>query len=489
MTDDTKTSAPADPKSDPNEGPGKGKQFFDLARKVGTTGNFDYAIDMYIEGLFREPSNLDEHKALRDVAMRRKISGAKSSGGLLGAFGGGPKPKYKGKSPKDAFLNNVFFLARDVGNMNAMLAIVRNADTLEYTDLVLWYGQMLRDANRTSKPKLEIYKEIAEIYAKHKEFKRACDVLSDAIQLKPEDMQLGSLLNEYAAKDAIEKGKFDQAESFRESIKDTASTRKLIEEENLVKSTEYLTESLAAAKADYEAKPMELQVINKYLKALQAMDQEEHENVAMEVARKAFEATKIGRLKEEIGTIRMKQFRRNLRMLQEALKANPGDKEMLRQYQELNKERLAYELGEFQERAERNPTDLIVKYELGRRYWDMKKYDEAIVAFQQAQAHPKHRVESMHLLGRSFLIQHMTPEAVETLKHAIDEYDLASTGDKRSKDLHYWYARALEENNQFAEAVDIYSKVVQWDIGYLDARKRMTDLRAKITQNSPPPAQ
>jgi tetratricopeptide (TPR) repeat protein len=474
--------------SDPNEGPGKGKAFFDRARSVASTGNFDYAIDMYIEGLNREPFNLEEHKALRDVAMRRKISGAKSSGGLFGAFGG-PKPKYKGKSAKEVLLNNVFFLARDVGNMNAMLAIVRNADVLEYQDLILWYGQMLREANRTTKPKLEIYIEIANIYAKYKEYVRACDILNDAIELKPEDADLGSMLNEYAAKDAMEKGKFEQAQSFRESIKDTANTRKLIEEDNLVKSAEYLQEALAKAKADYEAKPMELQVINKYLKALQAMDQEEYENIAIEVARKAFEATKIGRLKEEIGTIRMKQFRRNLRMLREGLKANPNDKELLRQYQELNKDRLNFELGEFQERADRNPTDLLVKYELGVRFWELKKYDEAIVSFQQAQAHPKHRVESMHFLGRSFLIQHMTPEAVETLKHSIDEYDLATTGDKKSKDLHYWYARALEENNQLAEAVEIYSRVVQWDIGYLDARKRMTDLRAKIAQNPPPPTQ
>jgi TolA-binding protein len=297
------------------------------------------------------------------------------------------------------------------------------------------------------------------------------------------------MLNEYAAKDAIEKGKFDQAESFRDSIKDTANTRKLIEEDNLVKSKEYLVDALATAKADYEAKPMELQVINKYLKALEAMDQEEHENVAMEIARKAFEATKIGRLKEEIGTIRMKQFRRNLRMLKDALKAHPNDKEMLRQYQELNKERLAYELAEFQERADRNPTEMLIKYELGVRQWEAKKYDEAIVSFQQAQTHPKHRVESLHFLGRSFLIQHMTPEAVETLKRSIDEYDLASSGDKKSKDLHYWYARSLEENGQFAEAVDIYSRVVQWDIGYLDARKRMADLRGKLAQNPAPPAQ
>ena len=101
-------------------------------------------------------------------------------------------------------------------------------------------------------------------------------------------------------------------------------------------------------------------------------------------------------------------------------------------------------------------------------------------AFQEAQNDPKHRVDALHFLGRSFLAQGMKPEAVETLKRSIDEYDLAASGDRKSRELHYWFGRALEENAQFAEAVDIYSKLVQWDIGYADARKRMTDLRAQL---------
>ena len=48
MALDKKTSSPSTA-PDPHEGPGKGKAFFDRARSVAATGNFDYAIDMYIE--------------------------------------------------------------------------------------------------------------------------------------------------------------------------------------------------------------------------------------------------------------------------------------------------------------------------------------------------------------------------------------------------------------------------------------------------------
>jgi hypothetical protein len=71
----------------------------------------------------------------------------------------------------------------------------------------------------------------------------------------------------------------------------------------------------------------------------------------------------------------------------------------------------------------------------------------------------------------------MVPEALDTFKKSIDEYDLASTGDKKAKILYYWYGRALEENGDPGKAIEEYSRIVRWDIGFLDARKRLDNLR------------
>src|SRR5262245_45318861 len=114
---------------DPNEGPGKGKAFFDRAKTVAATGNYDYAIEMYIQGLQREPYNVEEHNALRAVAMSRKMAGGKAAGGLFG----GPKLPFKGKTPKEALLNNESILSKDVGSLTAMIAIMRNVDLMSGT--------------------------------------------------------------------------------------------------------------------------------------------------------------------------------------------------------------------------------------------------------------------------------------------------------------------------------------------------------------------
>jgi tetratricopeptide (TPR) repeat protein len=476
MADDNKGgTAAGTPAPDPNEGPGKGKAFFDRGKSVAGTGNYDYAIDMYIEGLNREPFNATEFESLFRIGFERKLKGGKPAGGLLG-----PKLPYKGKTPKEALLNNGYLLAKNPSDISALLAIVRNAAALEYKDVVLWSGTRLLDANKSSKgPKKDIYLEVSQIFERLGEFEKASQAIRYAIELDPNNQELIARAKDLAAQETLQKGNYDKGEGFQKSIKNVEETKNLLQEENLAKSEEYRAKVLTQAEADYKANPKELQVISKYVKALTDMEDEQHENKAMEILDQAYKDTKIYRLKAGIGDIRMKQFARNLRVLKEAVKADPNDKESLAHYQQLNRERLNYELGEWEERSEHMPTDMTVKYQLGVRYWEAEKFDQAIVALQEAQQNPKHRVDAMHLLGRSFLIQGMKPEAVETLKRAIEEYDLAPTGDKKSKEIHYWYARALEENGNAQESIDVYSKIIRWDIGYRDARKRLNDLRAK----------
>ena len=457
------------------EGPGKGKAFFDRAKTVAATGNHDYAIDMYIEGLNREPFNIDEHKALRDVGFRRKVAGGKAPGGLLG-----PKPPYKGKTPKEAMLNSAWTLAKDVGNIPAMLTYFRNAVAGEWREVALWIGPILREANRTNKtPKFEIYIEMVETYKKMEQYKFALEAMQAAMQMKPNDMNLAGESQAIAALEVLQKGKYDKGGDFKDSIKDKDSTKKLAEEENLNRSEEYRTKAVAQAKEDYEKNPTEVQVIAKYAKSLQDMDDEPHEIVAMEILQKAYEETRVYRFKATIGDIRMKQFRRNINALRDQIKASPDDKDLVHQLDKIRKERLAYELKEFEERSEHMPTDMGIRFEYGLRLYETARYDDAIVALQQAQNNPKARVDALHLLGRSFMAQKMIPEAVDTLKKSLDEYDLAPSGDRKSKEIHYWYARALEENNDKAGAIDIYSKIIRWEIGYRDARARLNALRGQ----------
>ncbi len=466
------------PPPNPIEGPGKGRAFFDRAKTVAESNNYDYAIDMYIEGLNREPFNLEQHEALRDVSLRRKVKGAKARGGFGGFLSA--KLPFKGKTAKEAMLNAEFSLANEPGNIPAMQTILRNAVELNYKEVVFWIGDILVMANRTNKtPKVEIYKEVAEIYGKYTEFNRASEVIQAAIELRPTDMDLIAQAKNLAAQETLQKGKYEQNLDFKESIQDQDETKKLLQEESISKSDQYKASEIEKAKADYDRNPRELQFVAKYVKSLLLMDDETHENRALEVLEKAYAETKVYRYKVTIGDIKMKQYNRTVRLLTEAVKADPEDKDFREQLASYRKERLAFELAEYHERQEHYPTDMLIQFEYGRRLYESGRYDEAIASFQSAQNNPKHRVDALFLLGRSFMFQGMKQESMETLKRAIDEYEMAETGDTKSKEMHYWLARAYEENDRTEDATNLYSMITQWDISFRDARKRLGELRKK----------
>jgi tetratricopeptide (TPR) repeat protein len=457
------------------EGPGKGKAYFDRARTVAETGNYEYAIDMFIEGLLREPLNMKEHEALRDVALRRKIKGGKPAGGILGI-----KAYFKGKTPKEQMLNAEWILAKDPGSVNAMLNMMRQAAAAGYREIIQWFGPVVMQANRTQKkPDSRIYIELADLYEAAEDFDKASEAVRLAQQMAPNDGELDARIKELAARDTLTKGRYESIPDFKESLLDKEKTKDLLQKESLSKTDEYKLKVIEESQAAYEKNPHEHQNIAKLVKALLEVEMDEYEDRAVEVLKKSYEQTKTYRYKMMIGDVLMRQHRRHVRIVAEQSKTHPDDPALKQNLQELEAERLKFELEEFTQRVEHLPSDTAIQYEYGYRLYRAKRFDEAISSLQMAQNSPRYRADALYLLGRSFLEQSMFHEAVETLQRAIENYELAETGDTKSKEMHYWLARAFEAIKQPADAEKIYSRVTQWDISFRDARTRLAEHRKR----------
>ena len=85
--------------------------FFGHGRNAAGTGNYEYAIEMYLQGLNQDPDNKDAHQELRNIALKRKVSGGKSLG-MLEAM----KLKRPSKDDKQNMLAFEKLLAFDPGN-------------------------------------------------------------------------------------------------------------------------------------------------------------------------------------------------------------------------------------------------------------------------------------------------------------------------------------------------------------------------------------
>jgi tetratricopeptide (TPR) repeat protein len=252
--------------------------------------------------------------------------------------------------------------------------------------------------------------------------------------------------------------------------------RKLMEADMDVRSEDILTRQIVEAKAEFDADPEVPGKIMKYVDALVRSEVAANEATAVEVLSNTFERTKQFRFRLAVGKIKLMQLARQERALREKLKQNPSDDAVKEEYREFMVNKNEEELKEYTLWAENYPTDLTYKYEMAKRLFTLQRFSEAIPVLQTARQDPKVRAEATIFLSRSFLEASFVDEAVETMRALIEDYPVK--GDVKSKEMYYWYARALEQQNDTGSAIKAYSQLAQWDFNYRDVQTRIKRLRS-----------
>ena len=136
----------------------------------------------------------------------------------------------------------------------------------------------------------------------------------------------------------------------------------------------------------------------------------------------------------------------------------------------LQAERDEYQLTETKTRAERYPTDLQIRFELGELYFKSGKTSEAIQEFQKARSYPAKRLQAMSYLGQCFARRGMNDLAARTLQDAIKEKPVF---DDEKKELIYQLGSVLEKMNKRDEAIEQFKQIYEMDIGYKDVAAKV----------------
>ncbi|MGB7158819.1 MAG: hypothetical protein WBD40_12175 [Tepidisphaeraceae bacterium] len=459
----------------PEEDQKKANVFFERGKAVADTGNYEYSVEMYLQGLSIDPENTEAHQQLRDIALRRKVSGGKD----LGMF---EKMKLKagmakGKDEKANMLTAEKMLAYNPGDVPTMLTLTENAHSAGFYDTVLWVGPILQKANSDDKkPDFNTFIKLKDIYKDLQQWKMAVEACQMAAMLRPDNMDLTTELKNLGAQQTMTAGKYASGKSFRDSIRDMDKQSKLLDADKDVRSSEMLQRAVADAEAEYNADPTEGSKLMKYVEALVRTEKEPYEDRAIEVLEEAFGRTQQFRFRANIGRIRINQLNRKERALRADLQRNPADDELKAEYKAFVRSKAEQELSEFQLAADAYPTDMSYKYNMAVRLFQLERYTDAIPVFQQSRQDPKYRGDAAIALGRSFLESGFTDEAIDTLHDVIENYELK--GDSKSKDMYYWYGRALELKGDMATALKSYSQVFQWDANFRDVQARIRRLRS-----------
>ncbi len=454
----------------PDEDRKKAKVFFDRAATVAGTGNYDYAIELYLQGLAIDPDSKEAHQALREVSIKRKASGGKDLSMLA-------KLRIpRAKNDLDAMLRAERLLSYDPGNTDHMMDMMKAAHRAGFYDTVVWIGAVLLKANSDSKkPDVNKYLSARDIYVDLKLWRQAVDACTLAANLRPDDMELQRIIRDLGANLTMQTGNYAEGGSFRDSIRDMDTQKKLLEQDMDIRDEDVITRQIRDAEAEYQADPNEPGKLSKLVDALLKSEKIENENRAIELLQEWYDRTKQFRFRLTIGKITLAQLRRQDRAERARLRENPNDENLKKQYLEFRRQKLETELNEYQLFAENYPTDMSYKHEMGVRLFELDRPDEAIAVLQQSRSDPKLRVESSTYLGRAFLATGFVDEAVDTLKQTLEEYEVR--GDAKSKELFYWYGIALEKKGDINAALKAYSQLVQWDFNYRDVQVRIKKLR------------
>lgn len=440
---------------------GKGKAFFERGDQVAETGNWDFAIQMYLEGIQREPDNVDQgHKPLREVSLKRTAQGGKPAGMIE------KMKRSRAKTPEDALVNAEFLLAKEPGSLQNMILLHSAATKCEAKTTLNWItGIMLEAQQVSSKRSLNVLRLITETFAELEEYIKASQACEMAILLSPNDGALRSTLKDLAAKHTMQVGKYGEEGEFTKGVKDMKKQQDLIQKDAMVQQESYLRQLADEAVKAYEETPTQPGKIMGAAKALLALEHETDENIAIDILAKAHRDLGAYQFKMQIGDVKIRQLTRQFRKLKEA-----GD---TRGATEQLKKILAFELKEYAERAENYPTDLAIRFELARRQLQAGQFDDAIGSFQHAQRDPRRHVQALVYLGQTFAKKEMFKEAADTYRKAL-ESDLIES---RAKDVRYNYGDVLEKMGDLEAAEGEFSTVAQIDFSYKDVRDRLQTVR------------
>ena len=454
----------------------KANTFFDYGNTAADATNFDYAVECYIGGLRHDPDNLERHEKLHDIAKRRSVGGGKPM-----------KVKPVGPSLVDKMLRAVKAWACDWNNVNHMADAVeaaveanqREGEQANLAEVAYWLGGLTvqYNANPNGKPNRRVYVRIIDAMEKIEAFDLALQAAQRALMLR-EDDSMRDRIKDLTAQRYTKESSQGEGEGFQKNIKDKEEQDRIQAE--LDTSGSQADKLIAASREQYEENPEDMDKLQKLVDALTRTEEVEHEQEAIKLLLHAHEQTGQYRYKVKAGDVKLKQINRALRSFNE--KAQAGDEVARAKLQEGLKKRLAFELKEFGERAHNYPTDLKLKFELGKRQYQAGQHDDAIGNFQEATREPKSRSQAHLFLGRCFVQKQWVDEAMSTLEKGLELH--ADPDDNVGKELRYDLMTvkiAIAKEKQDAEiakgAQALASELLQTDINYKDIREKMDEVR------------
>ena len=345
--------------------PDKARPWFDHARNSAGKLNWDYALYCYARGISFDPTDMDIHQAMYDVAVKHHEAG-----------GGAPKKdhlKQVGEAGHDAAKFAAAELAwmHDLRNYKVAMKCLEAAVKAGAIDFGSWLAprifNLLNQQKKVSKGQLVT---LVDLFSEVGAWEHAMALGERAKALDPSDGELDQRLKDLAAQRAMDQGGYTEAAGreggFRSMIKDASKQQELIEEETLAGGASAEERNLARAKQAYEEQPNSPDTVNRYAQLLRKQGTPDSVRQAFELYKTAHEATGEYRFRMAADDLVIANLERKAEQAQEKSAAAPDDAAATAALEDARRKLWEAQSKAYAERVAKYPTDRVRKFDLGR---------------------------------------------------------------------------------------------------------------------------
>lgn len=434
-----------------------------------TRNNLDYAVTILAGVLKVEPGFFEARQALR--AAQVKKAGAAQTGFFKKMLGGAASQPGLTKAQMSLKKNPLEAIeaAEEVlnGDPSSTAAHKLLADAALEAGLFKTAILSLQILSKNNPKDREIAMELGDALTRAGQNEEAVKVYNDMLRVRPNDPEILQLMKNVTARHTLHEGGYEEVAeaggSYRDLLKDKAEAAQLEQASRIVKSDDVAQDLIHQYEARLKAEPNNLKLLRNIA---ETYAQKKDFDRALEYFERirATEGATDPSLEKVIADTQLKKFDH----LKSQLDTGAADYDQ--RVAEVDAQRAGFQLEAVRQRAEKYPTDLQIRYDLGQLYFNAGKISEAIQEFQKAQNNPQRRLSAIMYLGRCFAKRGMNDLAARKIQEALKE---KPGFDDEKKEMLYELGCVFEKMNKPDEAMEHFKQIYEADIGYRDVAAKV----------------
>jgi tetratricopeptide (TPR) repeat protein len=469
---------------------------FDRANQVIATGNHDYGIRLLLSCCKLDPANLIYRQALRrteKTKYRNNLRGHWLAWLTAWTTRAKMKATLRGRDYLRVLEYGEQILAKNPWDTGAQLDMAVAAESLGLLDVAIW---VLEQARQKNPQDVVVNRALAALYEKRGNYTQAIALWEMVRRARPDDVEAQHKVKDLAANETIARG------NYAEAVAGNASMRGAPPEPSPKTPAAPPPPELPPAPAPardpgagrYAAEINRLRAkiesdptsANAYLHLASVYRRGGKLDEAREVLEQGLGPT--GRHYElmlELADLDIEPFRRNLAIADEKLREDPGDEELRKIRMRLLKEINSRELDLYRQKADRFPTELTHRFELGVRLLRANQVDEAIKELQAARSDPRQLWRSLLYLGYCFKTRNNWRLAKRNFEESLTH--LPPGEEEVRKDVLFQLATGSAEAGDLPSAIEVGHELANLDYGYREIGRLLGEWQSRQERASSAP--